>query len=84
MVKTLNSAQGVSVLVLCKDNPDQLQDTLLSVLKGAQGLQKPLEVLVVDGSISDMCSDLCQHWIKLIIPGLFVTIASRVRASMPR
>ena len=64
MVKSVNSAEAVSVLVLCKDNPEQLHDTLLSVLKGAQGLQEPLEVLVVDGSKSDICADLCQHWIN--------------------
>ena len=59
MVKSVNSAEAVSVLVLCKDNPEQLHDTLLSVLKGAQGLREPLEVLVVDGSRSDICTDLC-------------------------
>ena len=56
--------QCVSVLVLCRDNPEQLHDTLISVLKGAQGLEEPLEVLVVDGSLSSACTDLCKCWVK--------------------
>ena len=64
MAKTADSVGGVSVLVLCKDNPEQLNDTLISVIHGAQGLDDQLEVLVVDGSMSGTCADLCQRWIK--------------------
>ena len=64
MAKTADSVGGVTVLVLCKDNPEQLNDTLISVIHGAQGLDDQLEVLVVDGSMSGTCADLCQRWIK--------------------
>ena len=52
----------VSVVVLCKDNPDQLNATLASVLDGAQGLTEMLEVVVVDGSRTAACADLSAQW----------------------
>ena len=64
MINAGDPLESVSILVLCKDNPEQLHDTLLSVLQGAEGLEDPLEVLVVDGSTSRGCADLCQRWIK--------------------
>ena len=57
--------------MLCRDNPEQLNSTLISVLQGAQGLEEPLEVLVVDGSMAGSCADLCQHWIKSDQPWSF-------------
>ena len=71
MDKAANSVEVVSVVVLCRDNPEQLHDTLLSLLQGAQGLEDLLDVLVVDGSRSDSCADLCQHWMNSDQPWSF-------------
>ena len=55
----------VSVVVLCRDNPDQLNSTLASVLDGAQGLAEKLEVVVVDGSRTAACADLSAQWMDV-------------------
>ena len=43
----------VSVVVLCRDNPEELAETLASIPPAAGPV--PVEVVVVDGSASDAC-----------------------------
>lgn len=46
----------LSVIVLCRDNPDELQETLDSLPMAFSGSSEDLlEVLVVDGSIGPLC-----------------------------
>jgi glycosyltransferase involved in cell wall biosynthesis len=46
-----------SVVVLCRDNPYQLEETLSSLVRATQGLEPPfaLELLVLDGSTTEAC-----------------------------
>ncbi len=50
--------QQVSIAVLCKDNPWQLETTLLSLLVGAKSLDALLEILVIDASGSPQCEEV--------------------------
>jgi hypothetical protein len=49
------NARKLSVVVLCRDNPEELGDTLASLPMAAGGRSMDLEVLVVDGSFGPEC-----------------------------
>ena len=51
----------LSVVVLCRDNPAQLRETLASVPRAVAGRSVQLEVLVVDGSLGRECERLVEH-----------------------
>lgn len=53
---------GVTIVVVCRDNPAQLEVTLQSL--ELAGLPPCAEVLVVDGSSDDYCRDVLQNWQK--------------------
>lgn len=45
----------LSVVILCRDNPGELQETLASLPMAVAGRSMDLEVVVVDGSIEPAC-----------------------------
>jgi len=66
---------GASVVVLCRDNPCQLEETLSSLVLATQGLEPPfaLELLVLDGSKTEACHKVfdaaaLQPWKRRLIP----------------
>lgn len=51
---------GLTVVTLCRNNPDQLLHTLLAMPEAAEGLGLPLELLVLDGSDPGECACRCE------------------------
>ena len=49
----------VSVLVLCKDNPDQLSETISSIFHSVDQPDIEVEIIVIDGSSGKSCADVC-------------------------
>ena len=60
--------QQVSIAVLCKDNPLQLETTLLSLPVGAKGLDVLLEILVMDASESRQCEEVADRFQLQFLP----------------
>lgn len=60
LAKGRSSAPLVSVVVVCKDNPGELEATLCSLLFA--GLPADTEVVVVDGSLTRNCWLIAEKW----------------------
>ena len=60
--------QQVSIAVLCKDNPLQLETTLLSLPAGAKSLDMLLEILVIDASESRQCEEVTDRFRLQFLP----------------
>ena len=52
----------VSVITLCRDNPDVLRETLESIREQCLSPNYAVEVLVVDGSGSPRCREVVHHY----------------------
>lgn len=60
--------QQISIAVLCKDNPLQLEKTLLSLPVGAKSLDVLLEILVMDASESRQCEEVSNRFKQKFMP----------------
>lgn len=60
--------QQVSIAVLCKDNPLQLEATLLSLPAGAKSLDVLLEILVIDASRTSQCEEISNQFESQFLP----------------
>ena len=60
----MNNAEKISVITLCRDNPDQLDRTLASLVTAIESDVNSLQCLVVDGSESDYCESVAWKWRK--------------------
>ena len=60
--------QQVSIAVLCKNNPLQLETTLLSLPAAAKSLDMLLEILVMDASESRQCEEVSDRFQLQFLP----------------
>lgn len=51
----------ITVITLCRDNPQQLEYTLAAIPQAVEGLTVSWQVLVLDGSRDLACAEMAQH-----------------------